>query len=79
MDGIQEQKREAFIHFFFGNLDPFRYVIQTDVDIPFVPDPGDALLFDTVLQMPAVLCREKPALVFYVMDHWQMQAKPVEN
>ena len=49
-------EREVFKDYYFGNLDPYRFVIQKDVDIPLDPDPGDAVLFTTVHQKPAAVC-----------------------
>jgi len=42
--------------FFFGNLDPYRFTIQTDVDEPFSGEPNPDILFTAVHQMPAVVC-----------------------
>ena len=39
------------------NLDPYRYIIQKDVDIPLVPDPGNATTSHVgALQSPKVVC-----------------------
>ena len=42
--------------YYFGSLDPYRYIIQKDVDIPIVPDPGNAVMFRMVVQSPKVSC-----------------------
>jgi Transglutaminase-like enzymes, putative cysteine proteases len=49
-------ERHQFKAYYFGSLDPYRYIIQKDVDIPLVPDPGDAVLFGLTLQNPATVC-----------------------
>ena len=49
-------ERHQFKAYYFGSLDPYRYVIQKDVDISLTPDPGDAVLFEMVLQNPAAVC-----------------------
>jgi len=49
--------RHRFKAYYFGSLDPYRYVIQKDVDIPLTPNPpDDAVLFRMVLQNPAAVC-----------------------
>ncbi|MGD0079202.1 MAG: transglutaminase domain-containing protein [Methanoregula sp.] len=42
--------------YYFGSLDPYRYIIQNDVDIPIVPDPGNAVMFRMVVQSPKIAC-----------------------
>ncbi|MBP1928980.1 transglutaminase-like putative cysteine protease [Methanolinea mesophila] len=71
-------ERESFRDYYIGNLDPYRFVIQKDVDIPLDPDPGDAVLFSTVHQKPAVLCdtcTEDMELV--AVEHWKMEFQRV--
>jgi transglutaminase-like putative cysteine protease len=73
-----DKERQEFMTYYFGNLDPYRYVIQSDVDIPLVPDPGDAVLFTTVHQKPAAVCdtcTEDIELV--AADRWKMEFRQV--
>jgi len=42
--------------FYARNLDPYRYIIQKDVDIPLTPPPGNAVMFDMVVQSPKAVC-----------------------
>lgn len=42
--------------YYASNLDPYRYVIQKDVDIPIVPDPGNVVMFDMIVQLPGAVC-----------------------
>jgi transglutaminase-like putative cysteine protease len=72
------EEREAFRDYYFGNLDPYRYVIQKDVDIPLNPDPGDAVLFSTVHQKPAVLCDTcTKDMELVAVEHWNMEFRRV--
>jgi len=49
--------RHRFKAYYFGSLDPYRYVIQKDVDIPLTPTPpDDAVLFRMVIQNPVTVC-----------------------
>ena len=45
-----------FKDYFFGNLDPYRFVIQLDVDAPLVPDAGNVTLRTMAHQEPAAKC-----------------------
>ncbi len=47
-------------HISSASLDPYRYIIQKDVDIPLTPDPGNAVLFKMVVQSPKVVCDTCP-------------------
>ena len=59
---IDEEQRRAFKEFYFGNLDPFRQVVQRDVDIPLWPAPRDNFLTGErplmVFQIPWLDCPE---------------------
>jgi transglutaminase-like putative cysteine protease len=67
-------ERESFKEYYFGNLDPYRFVIQNDVDVPLDPDPGDAVLFSTVHQKPAMLCDSSTEdLELLAVEHWKME------
>jgi transglutaminase-like putative cysteine protease len=80
MPGLSAKQRQDHSNYFFGNLDPFRYLIQVDVDVPLVPPPDEPLVFSAVLQQPTALCRamgENPG--FYFMDNWQFKARPIKG
>lgn len=49
-------ERYRFKEYFFGSLDPFRYVIQKDMDIPFVPETKDVTSSEMFLQEPKAVC-----------------------
>ena len=49
-------QKKAFKDYFFTNMDPFRWVIQKDVDLPFVPMPAEPPVLTMALQQPATLC-----------------------
>jgi transglutaminase-like putative cysteine protease len=53
-----DEERDQFKDYFFGNIDPYRYTIQNDVDVPFTPDTGDDFILKVVHQMPATVCAE---------------------
>jgi transglutaminase-like putative cysteine protease len=43
--------------YYFGSLDPYRYIIQNDVDIPLTPPAGDAVVApDGWTQFPKAVC-----------------------
>jgi len=51
-----DDERHQYKAYYASNLDPYRYVIQKDVDIPITPDPGDVVMFDMVVQNPKAVC-----------------------
>jgi len=66
-------ERYRFKEYFFGNLDPYRYVIQKDVDVPLTPDPGDAEIVTTrnTIQIPDAVCdtcTDNPSLM--IPGYW---------
>lgn len=69
---ITEQERRAFKDYFFGNLDPYRFVIQKDVDMPLHPSPSESMFHDGwptfFIQRPVITCpdcTENPYLMLY--------------
>ena len=43
-------ERHRYKEYFFGSLDPYRYIIQNDVDVPLTPD--------TCTDNPAIMLAE---------------------
>ncbi|MCD6329525.1 MAG: transglutaminase domain-containing protein [Candidatus Cloacimonetes bacterium] len=77
---ITKEQQTDFIEYFFGNIDPFRYLIQVDVDVPLEPAPEEPLLFGMVLQAPTAECMEmdeNPGLLF--MEYWKISCKEVSQ
>lgn len=56
--GKSDLDRSRFRDYYFGNLDPYRYTIQNDVDVSFTPDPGNNIIMNLVHQTPALVCLE---------------------
>jgi hypothetical protein len=54
--------RQRFRMYFFGSLDPYRYIIQKDVDVPLIPEPGAAEILTTrnTIQIPDAVCDTCP-------------------
>jgi transglutaminase-like putative cysteine protease len=47
--------------YFFGNLDPYRFIIQKSLDLPVVPDAGNAIIPPTGwVQHPKIVCDRCP-------------------
>ena len=63
-------QRHQFKAYYFGGLDPYRYIIQKDVDIPLTPDPGNAVLFKMVVQSPKVVCDTCPDDVDLILQQY---------
>jgi len=70
------EQRDRFQNYFFGKMDPFRLVIQKDVDIPLTPSPAVAPLVPMALQIPEAQCdvmNEIPGLLF--MEAWKVEVQ----
>jgi transglutaminase-like putative cysteine protease len=73
-----EEERQQYKAYYASNLDPYRYIIQKDVDVPIVPDPGDVVMFDMVVQSPKAVCdtcSEDPELG--LLSDWKVIVKKV--
>ncbi len=53
---LTDKQKKAFKDYFFGSMDPYRWVIQKDVDLPFSPPVPEPTAISMILQTPAVLC-----------------------
>ena len=71
-------ERHRFREYYFGSLDPYRYIIQKDVDILITPDPGSAVMFRMVVQSPKVVCDTCPEdLDLFLPSYWKATVKKV--
>jgi len=71
-------ERHQYKAYYATNLDPYRYIIQKDVDIPIVPDPGDVVMFNMVVQSPKAVCDTcdfDPE--FSLLENWKVTVKKV--
>lgn len=78
MPGLTKKQQREFADYFFANMEPFRYLIQQDVDVPFIPAADGELAFAMVLQAPTALCNEmdeNPGIM--LMDYWRIKVKPI--
>ncbi len=74
---LTTEQRNRFQNYFFGNMDPFRLVIQKDLDIPLTPTPSIPPLVPMALQTPEAQCdtmNEIPSLLF--MNDWKVEVQP---
>lgn len=74
-----DDERHQFKTYYFGNLDQYRYIIQKGIDIPVLPDPGDAVLYRAVFQTPKILCTTSDQDLDLTggMEYWQTSRKQV--
>ena len=77
---VSKEKSEKFKEYYFANQDPYRYVIQKDVDVPLSPDPGEPVILPMAIQSPAVVCKtSEKDLSLLVDDGWKMEFKSVNR
>ena len=68
-----DANRLRYKTYYSENLDPYRYIIQKDVDIPLVPDPGDLTMTDMAFQEPKVICDTCPVdPKFWIPPYWKV-------
>jgi transglutaminase-like putative cysteine protease len=73
-----DDDRYEYKAYYASNLDPYRYIIQKDVDIPITPDPGNVVMFDIVVQSPKAVCdtcERDPE--FGLFENWSVTVKKV--
>lgn len=72
---LPEDRKQAYKDFFFAHQDPYRYVIQSTIDVPFNPRPAEPPVFRQIaLQEPAIICttaEDPPGL--FALDNWKVK------
>jgi len=66
-DKMTAAEKKAFREYYCGNLDPFRWIIQTDLDRALEPAPTEPVFMLAAVQQPVVTCAEMddfPAFLF---------------
>mgnify|MGYP001433774100 CR=1 FL=1 len=78
--GISAEARKTFEDYFFGNQDPFRLVIQRDVDVPLTPEPPEPILLPMAVQKPAVVCTTSQDNLALKWDRYlKQEIQPVDE
>lgn len=63
-----------FEDYFFGSQDPYRFVIQKDVDIAPYPEPDERLYFTLAIQYPFILCdTSEEDLTLILIESWKFK------
>jgi transglutaminase-like putative cysteine protease len=67
-----DANRLRYKTYYSENLDPYRFIIQKDVDMPIVPDPGDGTMTDMTLQEAKAMCDTCPVdTKFWLPEYWK--------
>ncbi len=62
--------------YYSENLDPYRFIIQKDVDLSIVPDPSDETMTDMTLQEAKAMCDTCPIdTKFWLPEYWKATIK----
>ncbi|MDD2671874.1 MAG: transglutaminase-like domain-containing protein [Syntrophales bacterium] len=80
LEDVPAGLKRDWIDYFFSKMDPFRYLIQVDVDVPLIPRPGEPLVFSMVLQMPTAVSRDmydNPGAL--LMEAWKIKVRQIKN
>ena len=89
--GLTNSQRKRFKEFFFGSQDPYRYVIQKDVDVPLTPEPDEPVPLPEAIQFPVVVCKTSTPRLWQSLyfsywqelgtsalgKHWNIEFRPV--
>lgn len=75
---LTNEQRQTFKDFFFGHQDPYRWVIQKDVDVALIPEADEPILLSMAIQYPAVICKTSADnLAYTVVEHWKLDIHPI--
>ncbi len=78
--GMSLDDNKAFKAYFFSHLDPYRMVIQNDVDIPLTPKPKEAIPYTIALQTPAISCNTSETdLGLLAAERWKFNIEIEDN
>ncbi|MCL5038012.1 MAG: transglutaminase domain-containing protein [Chloroflexi bacterium] len=78
--GLTDEQRNKYIDYFFANQDPYRMVIQKDVDIPLNPPPEEPVLLPMAIQYPAVECLDSiDNISFTAAENCDMKIYPADR
>ena len=73
-----DDDRHQYKDFYARNLDPYRYIIQKDVDVPLTPPAGNVVMFDMVVQSPKAVCDTCDTdPEFEMLENWKVVVKKV--
>jgi hypothetical protein len=76
--GVPAEKRRQFQDYSFGHQDPYRLIMQNDVDALPIPSPHLPVILRMVMQFPYVECAECDedlGLLTYL--GWNMEVHPM--
>ena len=73
-----DEDRHQYKDFYARNLDPYRYIIQKDVNVPLTPPAGNVVMFDMVVQSPKAACDTCDTdPEFEMLEDWKVIVKKV--
>jgi len=77
---LTDDQKQVFKDYFFGNLDPYRMVIQQDVSVPLSPEPLEPVAFPTAIQFPAAVCTESIQDPSFITGmNWSVEVTPLNK
>jgi len=77
---ITPEENKKFKEYYFGNLDPYRFVIQKDIDLPVNPVSQLPVFFTMAIQQPVVECLESEENPNFSVDkNWKLKIYQIIN
>jgi len=77
---LSSEENKAFKDYFFTHLDPYRMVIQNDIDIPLSPAPLEDVSYLIAIQSPAASCRSSDKDIdLLVKQRWEFNITTIKE
>jgi len=80
MPEITDGDIKACKDYFFASQDPYRFVIQKDIDIALTPPASDPVFLPMALQFPAMECKSFENIMeleFIRINYYKLEIRPV--
>jgi len=77
---LSDTESAQYKDYFFANLDPYRLVIQKDIDLPLTPPATEPIMLPMAIQNAEALCDtmlEHPGAL--VSENWKYEIRPIEE
>jgi len=80
MPEITDNDIKACKDYFFASQDPYRFVIQKDIDIALTPPSSDPIFLKMAIQFPAMECKTAEnitAMEITLLNYYKLEIKPL--
>ena len=72
-----DDRKKIFKEYYFGSQDPYRFVMQKDIDVPLTPAPGEQIVMPMAIQFPVVVSKSfENDPTEMVLEGWKIEINP---